>query len=299
MNPHLPGTVIGGVPTMGLTGSPLIGGGYDVDPISPGVQAQKGILTATGPSRIVPGTGGIMGAEMMASGFAGAPGFGSAYGGAGFRTSNLGMYDADPITPGIQAQPGIVTPVGPPRIVGGPGFVGGGMTSGLMTSGLMNSGVMTSGYRGVGVEGVNTTFGGAVLGGGLVDADPITPGIQAQPGVVTPVGPPVVFGNAGAVGGALSNALGGTLLGSGLRRSGVIGYDADPITPGIQSQPGVVTPLGPTQVVGSTVGYGSGVYGTPGYIGRSWLSCCPWWLWIVLGLLLLGALIGGLFALNQ
>lgn len=92
----------------------------------------------------------------MTSGFAVPQGFGSAYGGVGFRTSGLGMVDADPITPGIQAQPGIVTAVGPPRVVGGPGFVAGGMTGGLMTSGLMTSGVMTSGvmnsgYRGVGV----------------------------------------------------------------------------------------------------------------------------------------------------
>lgn len=92
----------------------------------------------------------------MTSGFAVPQGFGSAYGGLGFRTSGLGMVDADPITPGIQAQPGIVTPVGPPRVVGGPGFAAGGMTgglmtSGLMTSGVMQSGVMNSGYRGVGV----------------------------------------------------------------------------------------------------------------------------------------------------
>lgn len=108
----------------------------------------------------------------------------------------------------------------------------------------------------------------------------------------------MVVGTTGAVGGALSNALGGTMLGSGLRRSGVIGFDADPITPGIQSQPGVVTPVGPAQVVGS-VGYGSGIYGTQSYVGRTWWSCCPWWLWIVLGLLLLGAFLGGLFLLNQ
>ena len=32
-----------------------------------------------------------------------------------------GVVDADPITPGIQSRPGVVTPVGPPRVVGGPG----------------------------------------------------------------------------------------------------------------------------------------------------------------------------------
>ena len=31
-----------------------------------------------------------------------------------------GIVDADPITPGIQARPGVVTPVGPSRITSGP-----------------------------------------------------------------------------------------------------------------------------------------------------------------------------------
>ena len=132
----------------------------------------------------------------------------------------------------------------------------------------------------------------------MADADPITPGIQAQPGFVTQIGPAMVVGNTGAVGGALSNALGGTMLGSRLRGSRVIGFDADPITPGIQTQPGVVTPIGPAQVVGS-VGYGSGIYGTQSYVGGNCWNCCPWWLWIALGLLLLGAFLGGLFLLNQ
>ena len=30
------------------------------------------------------------------------------------------IFDADPITPGIQNNPGVVTPVGPPRVVTGP-----------------------------------------------------------------------------------------------------------------------------------------------------------------------------------
>ena len=37
--------------------------------------------------------------------------------------------------------------------------------------------------------------------GGVVDADPITPGIQSRPGVVTPIGPPRIAGPAiGAAG---------------------------------------------------------------------------------------------------
>ncbi len=35
-----------------------------------------------------------------------------------------GFGDADPITPGIQTRPGVVSAVGPSRIVGGPGPYG-------------------------------------------------------------------------------------------------------------------------------------------------------------------------------
>ena len=277
-NTNLPGTVIGGVPAMGVTGMPFGTGGFgaggvDVDPITPGIQMQPGVLTATGPSRVVGGGG------MMSSGYRGVGvGFGSiGYGGA------AGVVDADPITPGIQSQPGVVTPTGPPRIVGGPGTLGG----------TIGGGVMASGYRGVGVSGIGTAFAGSV-GGGVIDADPITPGIQAQPGVVTPTGPPRVVGGPGAVGGALSGAFAGTAMTSGIARSGFIGVDADPITPGVQGSPGIVTPIGPSKVI--QAGYGSGL----SQVGYGYRNCawCPWWLWTLLGLLLLGGIIGGLYSWN-
>ena len=244
-NTNLPGTVIGGVPSMGVPGVPFGAGGLDVDPISPGIQTQPGVLTATGPSRVV-------GGGMVASGYRGV---GSGFGGIGYG--------------------------GAAGIVGGPGALGGG--------------VVASGYRGVGISGIGATYAGGV-GGGIVDADPITPGIQAQPGVVTPTGPPRVVGGPGAVGSALSGVFGGSAIASGMARSGFAGVDADPITPGIQGSPGVVTPIGPTKVV--QAGYGSGLY--PSQVGYGYRNCvcCPWWLWTLLGLLLLGGLIGGLYSWN-
>lgn len=255
---------------MAPTGSPLIAGGYDVDPISPGLQTAPGVLTATGPSRVV--GGGVLGGGMLASGYQNV-----GFGGVGF--GGAGVVDADPITPGIQSQPGIVTPTGPPRIVGGPGAVAGGLlNSGVMMSGFGGvsgfngvggvgvSGVNTGLIGGVGVSGINT---GLIGGGAVVDADPLTPGIQSQPGVVTATGPSRIVGTTGAIG----SALGGGLISSG-------------VTPGF---PGTV-PAGLAA---------SGVYasraGIPGYRN---CACCPWWLWTILGLLLLTALVGGLYSLN-
>ncbi len=77
----------------------------------------------------------------------------------------------DPITPGIQSNPGVVRPVGPPRVVGGGAPIGIGGPIGI---------------------GAPRPIGGIGFGG--IDADPITPGIQTRPGVVTPVGPPRVVG---------------------------------------------------------------------------------------------------------
>ena len=42
-----------------------------------------------------------------------------------------GGVDMDPITPGIQTRPGVVTPVGPPMVRGGPGAFVGGMRPGF------------------------------------------------------------------------------------------------------------------------------------------------------------------------
>jgi hypothetical protein len=106
----------------------------------------------------------------------------------------------------------------------------------------------TSGCYGCGgvpvpVAGYGTGYGV----GGVIDADPITPGIQARPGVVTPVGPPRVVGGGAPIG------IGGPIGIGAPRPIGGIGFggiDADPITPGIQTRPGVVTPVGPPRVVG-------------------------------------------------
>ena len=90
-----------------------------------------------------------------------------------------------------------------------------------------------------------TTTGIAPLPTGpLIDADPITPGIQANPGVVTPVGPPRVVGGAPPIG-FRPNPMGFSNYGA---------IDADPITPGIQTRPGVVTPMGPPRTIGMSPG---------------------------------------------
>ena len=269
---------------------------------------------------------------MIASAFGGYPG--TVIGGVppmGFTGQYAGQlpygtnYDVDPITPGIQTTPGTLTATGPSVVVGGAPF------SGLRASGLIANNVMASGYRGVGIPGVNTTFGATL--GGVIDADPITPGIQSQPGIVTPTGPPRLVGGPafGGVGGAVSGAFGGNVLTSTvgpmggvgtfggattlggltnvstfggvstLAGNGLIGgIDADPITPGIQAGPGTVTQVGPSRVVGNT-GLASStfnnnlsnVYPTPGYRN---CTCCPWWLSTILGLLLLTAVVGGLYA---
>ena len=57
--------------------------------------------------------------------------------------------------------------------------------------------------------------------------------------------------------------------------------DADPFTPGVQTTPGIVTPTGPSSIVGK--------------VGTSCWDDCPWWIWSLIGFLLLGALIGGLY----
>lgn len=96
--------------------------------------------------------------------------------------------------------------------------------------------------------------------GGIIDADPITPGIQSTPGVVTPVGPPTVlpggYGGPVGIGGPVGfgRPIGGPIGGFGTSFVGGrpgFGYDADPISPGIQTRPGVITATGPTMVGGA------------------------------------------------
>jgi hypothetical protein len=107
----------------------------------------------------------------------------------------------------------------------------------------------TSGCYGCGGVPVPVPVGtGIGMGGGVIDADPITPGIQATPGVVTPIGPPRVVSGGAPIGIRTPGP-----IGVGVPRPigvGFGGFDADPITPGIQTRPGVVTPVGPPRVVG-------------------------------------------------
>ena len=89
------------------------------------------------------------------------------------------IVDADPITPGIQSTPGVVTPVGPPRVVGGgPGF-GGPVIGGPVIGGPVYGGPRYG-------------YGGFSRVGAVPDLDPITPGFQTRPGVVTATGPSTI-----------------------------------------------------------------------------------------------------------
>ena len=385
------GILTGGAGQVGGFSSFIGGNAFgDVDPISPGIQTQPGVLTATGPTTVIAGGAGGLGG--IAGGvdinrFRTNGGFGSFNGGVIGGGIGGAVFDADPITPGIQAQPGVVTPMGPPRVIGGPGFNGAVRTSYGGIGGVQTSGIagFNQGFAGgVGaVGGMQTSsFNRSVGFGGVVDADPFTPGIQAQPGIVTATGPSTVVGHTGGVnvsgirtGGIVDadpftpgiQAQPGILTTTGVATGGMLSsgfnggafgaiVDADPFTPGIQAQPGTVTVTGPTTTV-STINQGgvltSGVYGqqmqgsvmhgtihnanilnsgvghyqsgiaggidadpftpgiqsTPGIVtqtgpsrvigrvgGESWFSCCPWWVWPLLGLLLLAALIGGLYA---
>jgi hypothetical protein len=247
----LNGVNASGFNQFGAFNSGIAGGLIDHDPITPGIQSQPGVVTPVGPPRVV-SQGGVSGG--FNSGISGAIGFGG---------------DVDPITPGFQTTPGVLTATGPSVTAGGFG--------GVQTSGIISGGTVA-------------------FGQGLVDHDPITPGIQSQPGVVTPVGPPRVVSQ-GGFGGVNTSVqynqmyASGGIANTGLLASGVVnntiaggfigsGVDVDPITPGIQTQPGIVTAIGPTRVVSR----------------GGWWNCCPWWLWPLLGLLLLGALLGGLYS---
>jgi hypothetical protein len=274
----IPGGVPGGIglPTIstrpGFAPGGFVAGGFggvvDADPITPGIQSQPGVVTTLGPPRVVSGPGSIGGA-----GFGGAVAGGFTGGFAGGLAG--GVVDADPITPGIQSQPGVVTPIGPPRVVSGPrpgppvGFGNAGVGYGAVNTNFATRTVTTGGQIGSIVSGSIPSvvrgsgmgvIGGALGAGGIIDADPITPGIQSQPGVVTPVGPPRIVSGPGAIGGINTTITSGIAGGFG----GVV--DADPITPGIQSQPGIVTTLGPPQIV--STGYRtSGVMNNSGFAG--------------------------------
>lgn len=313
------GVGVGGIQTSNIgsfnRGSVGFGGVVDADPLTPGIQAQPGVITATGAPRVVSTGSGISGAFGSIGGaITGAVG---AIGGAlGITNSGRGqpvVYDADPITPGIQANAGTVTAVGPSVVVGQSGGVN---VSGIRSAAVYDADPFTPGIQaqpGI-ITATGPSTGGGMLssgafggfGGGIVDADPFTPGIQAQPGTVTVTGPTTTVSSINQGGILTSGVYGQTfqtntvqhhvtpMLGSvgnvGILNSGgnyqrgiVGGVDLDPITPGYQTGPGLVTQTGPSRVIGR--------------VGQSCFDCCPWWLWTLLGLLLLGALLGGLYAL--
>lgn len=128
----------------------------------------------------------------------------------------------------------------------------------------------------------------------ILDADPLTPGIQLQPRVLTSSEFPIAMTQ------SIQNYNQGQIV------------DLDPITPGIQSQPGVLTPISiPTPLILS----GNGIYSNskpilrpPGstLVGNSstfriesdkWWKQCPNWLWALLCLVLTALLVGGMHLL--
>jgi hypothetical protein len=68
------------------------------------------------------------------------------------------VFDADPITPGIQSSPGVVTPVGPPRVVGGPQFGANRRPFSPIPTGRPIGGIGAPGFGG-------PSFGGPSFGG--------------------------------------------------------------------------------------------------------------------------------------
>ena len=55
----------------------------------------------------------------------------------------------------------------------------------------------------------------------------------------------------------------------------------DPITPGIQTSPGLVVQTGPSRIIGNV---------------SSTNDCCPWWCWLLFSILFLSGLsVGGYY----
>lgn len=142
-------------------------------------------------------------------------GYGYGYSqGYGYRSAVGGVIDADPITPGIQSTPGVVTPVGPPRVVGGSPYPG-----------ISNFAPPVATYAPPIASTYQSTYAPVVT-------QPFVPPIVA-PTIGTTIGGPGYIGGPGI----------------GLGRPG-FGLDLDPITPGRQVTPGVVTATGPSFVLG-------------------------------------------------
>jgi hypothetical protein len=172
------------------------------------------------------------------------------YGGAGVPyAAGYGGVDVDPITPGIQSTPGVVTPTGPPQIVGGPG-VGAIGTPGIgintapigigsPTIGIPPMGIPPTGIPPVGFQQTNFQTSPIVQGG-------FRPPIPGSVGGFGTTFPGAGISRPGFGIGTPGVGIGGPFVPQanfgGLRG----GIDMDPISPGIQTRPGVVTATGPT-----------------------------------------------------
>jgi hypothetical protein len=150
-----------------------------------------------------------------------------------------GAIDADPITPGIQATPGVVTPVGPPQVVGGPAIGGA-----IGVPPAIGLGTTTVGVPPIGVPSIGVPQIGAPSVGFQQTSFQTTSAPFVQGGFRPPI--------AGQVGGFTTSFPTGGIQrpGFGVGAPGFGGFgagiDMDPISPGIQTRPGVVTATGPS-----------------------------------------------------
>lgn len=147
------------------------------------------------------------------------PGYGAGYG-PGYGPGYGYGIDADPITPGIQPMPGLVTQIGPPVVAGIAPPLNGSFVGGIppipsyapqMTTYIpppmapMPISPMVS-MAPIAPVGPQSILNPAMLGtsyaqqsmygrpGYPIDIDPITPGIQTTPGLVTANGPSYILG---------------------------------------------------------------------------------------------------------
>lgn len=176
-----------------------------------------------------------------------------AYGNGAQYAAGYGAVDADPITPGIQSTPGVVTPVGPPQVVGGTGvgattFGGPGFAPTAAPYPAGGFGATTVGVPPIGTGFQQTTFQTTTSA-----PPPFVQGGFRPPIVSGPVGPvgPVGGFNTSFPAAGIRPGFGGQVGGPFIPQSNFgafnrAGIDMDPISPGIQTQPGVVTATGPS-----------------------------------------------------
>lgn len=210
------------------------------------------------------------------------------------------IIDADPITPGIQSASGVYTTLGPPRIAGGVmppvgvvppmGPIGATTTTYQQGFGISPGSGVTVGVPPMQTYGINPNSGVAVgvppiamtpvppmamgystttpyispqMGGvmgapyGTAYGGPMgVPAVGVAPVGVAPIGgvatnytttTTTAYGAPG-IGGGFAPGMGGPYIqpGMGVGMGYNRGYDLDPISPGIQTQPGVLAATGPS-----------------------------------------------------